>query len=170
MMNQSIHPWLVSLGLLRMDSRLWMLPGGTARVPQGSQIRHRNRASRQISPDFQQGPLFLSSEIWCTAFWWCRDFSSYGCVHVPSSWKKKQVHSKTRTLPSPELLEQLPALQQLLFRVVGVQVWHAKPLLLGFLNKLFKLACWMPVALVTPFFVNSSLKALPAQITLFSTH
>ncbi|PAN04287.1 hypothetical protein PAHAL_1G055400 [Panicum hallii] len=30
-------------------------------------------------------------------------------------------HSRTRTLPCPELLEQLPALQQLLFRVVGVQ-------------------------------------------------
>jgi len=30
-------------------------------------------------------------------------------------------HSKTRTLPCPDLLEQLPALQQLLFRVVGVQ-------------------------------------------------
>ncbi|CAL5023695.1 unnamed protein product [Urochloa decumbens] len=30
-------------------------------------------------------------------------------------------HSKTRTLACPDLLEQLPALQQLLFRVVGVQ-------------------------------------------------
>lgn len=32
-----------------------------------------------------------------------------------------KAHSKTRTLTSPDLLEQLPALQQLLFRVVGVQ-------------------------------------------------
>ncbi|XP_066321300.1 putative clathrin assembly protein At5g57200 isoform X1 [Miscanthus floridulus] len=34
---------------------------------------------------------------------------------------ERLAHSKTRTLPSPDLLEQLPALQQLLFRVVGVQ-------------------------------------------------
>ncbi|KAL6888440.1 hypothetical protein ACP4OV_009466 [Aristida adscensionis] len=32
-----------------------------------------------------------------------------------------KAHSKTRTLPCPDLLEQLPALQQLLFRLMGVQ-------------------------------------------------
>lgn len=51
----------------------------------------------------------------------------------PATWLRSviltiQGHSKTRTLPCPDLLEQLPALQQLLFRVVGVQVWHAQVL------------------------------------------
>lgn len=33
-----------------------------------------------------------------------------------------QVHSRTRMLGADELLEQLPALQQLLYRLVGCQV------------------------------------------------
>ncbi|AQK68853.1 Putative clathrin assembly protein, partial [Zea mays] len=47
------------------------------------------------------------------------DIETERLVRYPQTSSK--VHSKTRTLPSPELLEQLPALQQLLFRVVGVQ-------------------------------------------------
>ncbi|KAF8691227.1 hypothetical protein HU200_040347 [Digitaria exilis] len=38
-----------------------------------------------------------------------------------SPQRSSKGHSKTRSLPCPDLLEQLPALQQLLFRVVGVQ-------------------------------------------------
>ncbi|TVT99438.1 hypothetical protein EJB05_55189 [Eragrostis curvula] len=40
---------------------------------------------------------------------------------VKSPQCSSKAHSKTRTLPSPDLLEQLPALQQLLFRLIGVQ-------------------------------------------------
>nr|CAB3445794.1 unnamed protein product [Digitaria exilis] len=38
-----------------------------------------------------------------------------------SPQRSSKGHSKTRSLPCPDLLEQLPAQQQLLFRVVGVQ-------------------------------------------------
>ncbi|EES06356.1 putative clathrin assembly protein At5g57200 isoform X2 [Sorghum bicolor] len=47
------------------------------------------------------------------------DIETERLVRYPQTSSK--AHSKTRNLPSPELLEQLPALQQLLFRVVGVQ-------------------------------------------------
>ncbi|XP_062223936.1 putative clathrin assembly protein At5g57200 [Phragmites australis] len=40
---------------------------------------------------------------------------------VKSPQCSSKAHTKTRTLPCPDLLEQLPALQQLLFRLIGVQ-------------------------------------------------
>lgn len=36
----------------------------------------------------------------------------------------KQGYSRTRDLDSEDLLEQLPALQQLLYRLVGCRVWN----------------------------------------------
>lgn len=36
----------------------------------------------------------------------------------------KQGYSRTRDLDDEELLEQLPALQQLLYRLVGCRVWN----------------------------------------------
>jgi hypothetical protein len=47
-------------------------------------------------------------------------FLLYTVFHVYLFFK--QGHSKTRDLDSEELLEQLPALQQLLYRLVGCRV------------------------------------------------
>lgn len=75
-----------------------------------------------------------------------------------------QGHSKTRNLSCPDLLEQLPALQQLLFRVVGVQVWHAQVLvLISNLVSCKLVECTMFTRFIH--FYNCSLKVLPAQIT-----
>jgi hypothetical protein len=45
-----------------------------------------------------------------------------------------QAHSRTRTLPCLDLMEHLPALQQLLFRLMGCQVWNSHVLLLRSYN------------------------------------
>lgn len=54
---------------------------------------------------------------------YCADYSkSYNFVFLPLLFFNWQGYSRTRELDSEELLEQLPALQQLLYRLIGCKV------------------------------------------------
>jgi hypothetical protein len=139
-----------SLGLLRMGSHIRALPGGTARMLQGSKIRHRNRASDEISPVFYQGGNHVFPDEFCLL--------ALRRLMKMLSTSQMQAHSRTRTLPCLDLMEHLPALQQLLFRLKGCQVWSFHVLLLSSskLSESIRLTC----------FHHCSLNVQHAQITL----
>lgn len=99
-----------SLGLLRLGSHVRALPGRTGRLLQGSQVRRRIRSSAQVTPGFWQGRHH------------CELFAPCECYSV-LNLGKFQAHSRTRTLPLGELLDQLPALQKLLLRLISCQVY-----------------------------------------------
>jgi len=103
-----------SLGLLCMGSDICNVPRGKTRVLQGFKIWYWSRASTEKSTGFHEGVFssFIFMQLYVefdfvSVFFWLSIF---------------QGHSRTRSLCCPDLLEQLPALQQLLFRLTNCQV------------------------------------------------
>ena len=117
-----------SLGLLCLGSHVRALPRWTGGVLQGSQVWCWSWSSAEITPGVWQGQLFHAFEPTSCSLGWHHFelFDPWVVLCWLLNLDEFQAHSRTRTLPLADLLEQLPALQKLLLRLIYCQVWRIR--------------------------------------------